>query len=145
MCELIEPVCGFRSLEWWLVQSCSGVGEGSHSWCLNLGLEGPGQCACCQACQSECVVLEERAIVKVAVKMVAAGSGNRKRARRLSHASWSTASSHHRLLLPVCFRAGVSLAAHSNDGPGTGVYFPWFIFSPSVEVWAVFLFAGSFS
>lgn len=106
MCELIEPVRGFRSLEWWMVQSCLGVGERSHSWYLNPGLEGPGQCACCQACQSECVVLEERAIVKAAVKVLAAGSGNRKRARRLSHASWSTANSHPGCCFPCASGPG---------------------------------------
>lgn len=59
-----------------------GLGKGLHSW----------------ACQNERVVLGEGAISRAAVKVLAAGSGNRKRARPLGGLSPSTASSCHKLL-----------------------------------------------
>lgn len=59
-------------------------------------------CSFVQKCQNEHVVLGERAIMRAAVKALAARSRNRKKASLLGGLSPSTASSNHKLL-PVYF------------------------------------------
>lgn len=80
-----------------------GARKGVTPLVLEPSLKSPGQCAHLFRNIRKHVVLGERAILRAAVKALAAGSGHRKRERPLGGLSpSSTAYSSHKLL-PIYF------------------------------------------